>query len=64
MTLPRAVQVQAVCPAFSLVHISFFQESWLSGLSLILIFQPNFIFFRIFLDFLVSVNIHVTKIIT
>ena len=51
-------------PSFFISTHFFFQESWLSGLSWILIFQPNFIFFRIFLDFLVSVNIHVIKIIT
>ena len=45
-----------VCLSFSLVC--------LSGLCWILIFQPNFVSFWIFLNLLVSVNIHVTKTFT
>ena len=45
-----------VCLSFSLVC--------LSGLCWILIFQPNFVSFWIFLNLLVSVNIHVTKAFT
>ena len=39
-------------------------QSCLSGICWIPIFQPNFIFFWIFLDLLLSVNIHVIKMIT
>ena len=61
------IQVQAgvvkkVCLAFSLVDISFLRILFIRPM-LKFTFQPNFIFFWILLDPLVSVNIHVIKII-
>ena len=69
MTLLSAIQVQAgvgvkksLLRFFISTHFIFY-EPQLSRLCWILIFQPNFLFFWIFLDFLASVNIHVIKII-
>ena len=55
--------VKKVCLAFSLVDISFLRILCIRPM-LKFTFQPNFIFFWILLDLLVSVHIHVIKIIT